>query len=126
MCAPPGQMIRDWQTESGTFFEPDNVRAARSMAVLGRTVAQRLFADSDPVGQEIQIAAPRFKVTGVLAPKGQTASSSAESDRGPEIRVNADRSTSRFKTDTIQSAEDTPIVLRQCLRPAPKRTMPCK
>jgi putative ABC transport system permease protein len=74
------QMIRDWQTDSGTFFEPDDVRAARSVAVLGRTVAQRLFADRDPVGQEIQIAALRVKVTGVLAPKGQTASGSDSDD----------------------------------------------
>jgi putative ABC transport system permease protein len=74
------QTIRDWQTDAGTFFEPDDVRAARSVAVLGRTVAQRIFTDSDPVGQEIQIAALRFKVTGVLAPKGQTASGSDSDD----------------------------------------------
>ena len=74
------QTIRDWQTDSGAFFGPDDVRAARSVAVLGRTVAQRIFAGSDPVGQEIQIAALRFKVTGVLAPKGQTASGSDSDD----------------------------------------------
>ncbi len=74
------QTIRDWQTDTGAFFGPDDVRAARSVAVLGRTVAQRIFADSDPVGQEIQIAALRFKVTGVLVPKGQTASGSDSDD----------------------------------------------
>ena len=74
------QVIRDWQTDSGAFFGPEDVRAARSVAVLGRTVAQRIFAGSDPVGQEIQIAALRFKVTGVLAPKGQTASGSDSDD----------------------------------------------
>ena len=74
------QVIRDWQTDSGAFFAPEDVRAARSVAVLGRTVAQRIFAGSDPVGQEIQIAALRFKVTGVLAPKGQTASGSDSDD----------------------------------------------
>jgi putative ABC transport system permease protein len=74
------QMIRDWQTDSGTFFEPDDVRAAHSVAVLGRTVAERLFADRNPVGQEIQIGALRFKVTGILAPKGQTASGSDSDD----------------------------------------------
>jgi putative ABC transport system permease protein len=36
------QVIRDWQTEAGAFFGPDDVRAARGVAVLGRTVAQRL------------------------------------------------------------------------------------
>ena len=74
------QVIRDWQTDSGAFFGPEDVRAVRSVAVLGRTVAQRIFAGSDPVGQEIQIAALRFKVTGVLAPKGQTASGSDSDD----------------------------------------------
>jgi ABC-type antimicrobial peptide transport system permease subunit len=70
------QTIRDCQTDTGAFFGRDDVRAARSVAVLGRTVAQRIFADGDPVGQQIQIAALRFKVTGVLVPKGQTASGS--------------------------------------------------
>jgi putative ABC transport system permease protein len=74
------QVIRNWQTDSGVFFGPDDVRAARSVAVLGRTVAQRIFAGSDPVGQEIQIAALRFKVMGVLTPKGQTASGSDSDD----------------------------------------------
>ncbi len=74
------QTIRDWQTDAGAFFGPDDVRAARGVAVLGRTVAQRIFAEGDPVGQEIQIAALRFKVTGVLAPKGQTASGSDSDD----------------------------------------------
>jgi putative ABC transport system permease protein len=74
------QTIRDWPTDSGAFFGPDDVRAARSVAVLGRTVAQRTFADRDPVGEEIQIAALRFKVVGVLARKGQTASGGDSDD----------------------------------------------
>ncbi len=74
------QEIRDWQTDSGSFFGPEDVRTARSVAVLGRTVAQRVFPGSDPVGQEIQIAALRFMVTGVLAQKGQTASGSDSDD----------------------------------------------
>ncbi len=74
------QTIRDWQTDAGAFFGPDDVRAARNVAVLGRTVAQRLFDGADPVGQEIQVAALRFKVAGVLAAKGQTASGSDSDD----------------------------------------------
>jgi putative ABC transport system permease protein len=74
------QTIRDWETEAGAFFGPDDVRGARGVAVLGRTVAQRIFADGDPVGQEIQVAAVRFKVTGVLVAKGQTASGSDSDD----------------------------------------------
>jgi putative ABC transport system permease protein len=74
------QTIRDWQMDQGAFFGPDDVRGARGVAVLGRTVALRLFADGGAVGQEIQVGALRFKVTGVLAPKGQTASGSDSDD----------------------------------------------
>jgi putative ABC transport system permease protein len=74
------QTIRDWQTESGSFFGPEDVRAGRAVAILGRTVAQRIFGDMDPVSQEIQIAATRFKVMGVLTPKGQTASGNDSDD----------------------------------------------
>src|SRR5436305_6600646 len=33
-------VIRDWQTTSGDFFGPDDVRSSRKVAVLGSTVAQ--------------------------------------------------------------------------------------
>ena len=74
------QTIRDWPAASGDFFAADDVRGARKVAVLGKTVADRLFNGSDPVGQEIQIRNVPFKVTGVLAPKGQTASGSDSDD----------------------------------------------
>ncbi|HKR64928.1 MAG TPA: ABC transporter permease [Thermoanaerobaculia bacterium] len=74
------QTIRDWQTSSGDFFSADDVRANRRIAVLGNTVAQNLFPGEDPVGAEIQIRSAIFKVIGVLAPKGQTASGSDSDD----------------------------------------------
>jgi putative ABC transport system permease protein len=72
--------IRDWQTTSGDFFGADDVRGNRKVAVLGQTVAQNLFPDQDPVGAEVQIRNAIFKVVGVLAPKGQTASGSDSDD----------------------------------------------
>jgi len=74
------QTIRDWQTEKGDFFSADDVRAVRAVAVLGHTVAQNIFGADDPTGEEIQIGATRFKVTGVLVPKGQTASGNDSDD----------------------------------------------
>jgi putative ABC transport system permease protein len=74
------QTIRDWQTDAGAFFGADDVRAARSVAVLGRTVARNIFGEDDPTGAEIQLGASRFKVTGVLAQKGQTATGSDSDD----------------------------------------------
>jgi putative ABC transport system permease protein len=74
------QTIRDWATADGAFFGADDVRGLRTVAVLGRTVAQRLFADSEPVGQEVQIGKVPFTVVGVLVPKGQTAAGNDSDD----------------------------------------------
>jgi putative ABC transport system permease protein len=73
------QTIRDWQT-SGDFFTADDVRSIHKVVVLGNTVAQNLFPGQDPVGSEIQIRNSVYKVVGVLAPKGQTASGSDSDD----------------------------------------------
>jgi putative ABC transport system permease protein len=74
------QAIRDWTTDDGGFFGDDDVRGQRAVAVIGKTVAQRLFGDSEPVGQDIQIAKSPFKVVGVLTAKGQNASGNDSDD----------------------------------------------
>jgi len=74
------QTIRDWQTSSGDFFTADDVRSLHKVVLLGNTVAQNLFPGQDPVGSEIQIRNSVYKVAGVLAAKGQTASGSDSDD----------------------------------------------
>ncbi len=74
------QTIRDWPATTGDFFSDDDVRANRKVAVLGSTVAANLFPDQDPVGAEIQIRNVPFKIVGVLAPKGQTATGTDSDD----------------------------------------------
>jgi putative ABC transport system permease protein len=74
------QTIRDWQTATGDFFSADDVRSNRKVIVLGSTVAQNLFPDQDPTGAEIQIRNSVYKVAGVLAPKGQSASGTDADD----------------------------------------------
>ncbi len=72
--------IRDWQVESGRVFDESDVRGMRKVALLGRTVADVLFPDQDPVGQQLQIRNVPFQVIGVLASKGQTAQGSDQDD----------------------------------------------
>jgi putative ABC transport system permease protein len=72
--------IRDWGVRSGRFFDEDDVRASRKVAVLGGTVADGLFPDQDPVGQEIRLRNQPFEIIGVLARKGQTANGSDQDD----------------------------------------------
>ena len=77
---PDFQTIRNWDTQAGTFFNADDVRGGRTVAVIGQTVASQLFQDRDPVGQTIQIGKVPFTVMGELAPKGQTANGSDSDD----------------------------------------------
>ncbi len=73
-------LIRDWTTESGTFFQDADARALRKVAVLGKTVAEALFPGQDPVGQRIQLRGVPFQIIGVLTRKGQTAEGADQDD----------------------------------------------
>jgi putative ABC transport system permease protein len=64
--------IRDWQVQVGEFFTAADVRTAARVIVLGKTVADNLFLDTDPVGQMVRLHNLPFRVIGVLAPKGQS------------------------------------------------------
>ncbi|HXG93551.1 MAG TPA: ABC transporter permease [Blastocatellia bacterium] len=63
--------IRAWPVATGEFFTEGDVRTAARVCVIGKTVADNLFAGSDPVGQTIRIRNLPFRVIGVLSAKGQ-------------------------------------------------------
>jgi putative ABC transport system permease protein len=73
-------LIRDWEVETGTFFDQSDVRSRRKVAVLGQTVAEALFPGVDPVGQTLRLRNVPFQVVGVLTEKGQTAGGSDQDD----------------------------------------------
>ncbi|MFN7138485.1 MAG: ABC transporter permease [Limisphaerales bacterium] len=72
--------IRAWQIASGGNFTETDVRSANKVALIGRTTAQTLFGDADPVGQIIRIKNAPFTVTGLLAPKGMSMMGSDQDD----------------------------------------------
>jgi putative ABC transport system permease protein len=62
--------IRSWKISSGSMFSDQDVRSVAKVCVIGKTVADQLFANSDPVGQTLRIRNIPFKVLGVLDSKG--------------------------------------------------------
>jgi len=62
---------RDWPTTSGRVFSQDDVDGAAKVAILGQTVAQSLFGDTDPIGQTVRVKKLLCTVVGVLDSKGQ-------------------------------------------------------
>ncbi len=72
--------IRDIKLDYGEMFTMDQVRSAAKICVLGKTVVDNLFPDSDPVGQQIRIRNIPFTVIGVTKPKGQSATGQDQDD----------------------------------------------
>lgn len=68
---PDMMSIKQWTVGQGSFFTDEDVDGANMVAVLGKTVADNLFASgADPVGAKIRINKLSFTVVGVLNSKG--------------------------------------------------------
>ncbi|GAA3448550.1 ABC transporter permease [Dactylosporangium matsuzakiense] len=67
----------------GTYLTRSDVDTNRRVAVLGWSVAHKLFGDRDAVGQQLTIAGVRFRVVGVFEQLGQ----SLGIDRDNEVHV---------------------------------------
>lgn len=64
--------LREWPAASGEIFTQRDVDGATKVALVGKTVVEKLFGDEDPLGKIIRIKKIPFKVIGVLSGKGQS------------------------------------------------------
>jgi putative ABC transport system permease protein len=71
---PPFQEIRSITIGDGRFYNWDDERAARRVAVLGSDANRQLFAGNKAVGQTISVGAFPYTVIGVMAFKEQDSS----------------------------------------------------
>jgi putative ABC transport system permease protein len=78
--SPDYLAIRQWDLADGTMFTEADVRAAAKVCVLGKTTADKLFPDDDPVGKNIRIKNVPVKVLGVLRSKGVSMFGSDQDD----------------------------------------------
>lgn len=62
---------RSWPLVAGNAFTDSDVRSATRVALIGKTAAENLFGDEDPVGKTLRIRQSPFVIVGVLATKGQ-------------------------------------------------------
>ncbi|WP_119154790.1 ABC transporter permease [Caldimonas tepidiphila] len=73
-------VARDWALAAGRDFEPGELASAGKVALIGRTVAQQLFGDADPLDQVIRVRRVPLTVVGVLEGKGQNATGQDQDD----------------------------------------------
>jgi putative ABC transport system permease protein len=67
---PSYATTRDYKLASGSMFTSQDVKKHRRLVVIGPTVAQSLFAGSDPVGQTLRVNGTLFTVAGLTVAKG--------------------------------------------------------
>ena len=72
--------IRDMQAEKGNLFYTSDIENSNKICVIGKTVADNLFGDTDPIDKIIRIRNIPFKVAGVLKAKGQNVNGNDQDD----------------------------------------------
>ncbi|MGA2247325.1 MAG: ABC transporter permease [Verrucomicrobiota bacterium] len=68
--SPEYPQIRNWTIASGSMFTDQDVRSLAKSAVIGKTVADELFPNQNPIGETIRIRNLPFLVIGLLRSKG--------------------------------------------------------
>ncbi len=59
------------KVQSGSFWPDEDNEQARAFVVLGAKVRRELFPGENPLGQYLRVGGQRFRVVGVMEPKGQ-------------------------------------------------------
>jgi putative ABC transport system permease protein len=68
--SPDYPYIKNWNVVQGAMFTEQDVKTLAKVAVIGKTVADQLFPNEDPVGQTLRIRNLPFRIVGVLDVKG--------------------------------------------------------
>ena len=70
-AGPEMNRIFSMTVQSGSFLPDDDPTQARALVVLGAKVRQELFAGQNPLGSYLRVGSQRYRVIGVMEPKGQ-------------------------------------------------------
>ena len=86
---------------SGRFLPRDNPAAPRALAVLGSKVRRELFGTATPLGQRIRIGGHRYRVVGVMEPKGDVLGF----DLDDAVYIPAARALELFNRDSLMEID---------------------
>jgi putative ABC transport system permease protein len=64
--------VRQFDVGRGRFLTNLDIKRSNQVVVLGATLAERFFGNSDPVGQQLRLKNVSFQVIGVLQAKGSS------------------------------------------------------
>jgi len=73
--------IQNHSLLKGRFFDEDEDKGLRRVAVIGETVVKNIFENQEPIGEAILIGKVPFEVIGILSPKGLDLYGADQDDR---------------------------------------------
>jgi putative ABC transport system permease protein len=85
----------------GTFLPRDDLQHPRSVAVLGAKAYQELFGSTQALGQRIRVGGQRYRVVGIMEPKGQMLGM----DLDDSVYIPAARGLELFNRDGVQEID---------------------
>ncbi len=114
--------VRNYQVDFGDFISDSQLDSKATVIVLGSTVAENLFGDSDPIGQTVRVSVfgrtgANVRVIGVLASKGGSSAQNSDDQAfmpltTVQTRLNPARSAQAadlVSTVTVQVASEDSI-----------------
>ncbi len=98
--------ISNINTSDGRFLTNSDVAAAARVAVIGQTVANKLFPDLNPIGETVRINRVPFTIIGLLESKG----SNLGNDNDDQIIVPISTLRQRLSTAAAQGPDDVTLL----------------
>ena len=98
---PDAPEVWQFRTTTGRYLPPDDPVTARPFAVLGATLRQELFGHDNPLGRYVRIGGDRYRVIGVMEPKGQMLGF----DLDDAIYIPASRALDMFNRDSLMEVD---------------------
>jgi putative ABC transport system permease protein len=68
---PQAPLIWQWDVRIGSFWPDGDPHQGANMVVLGTKLKRELFREENALGELVWIGGTRFRVTGIMEPKGQ-------------------------------------------------------
>lgn len=66
------KLISSLKTDKGRFFSQSDTDSGRHVAVIGPTVAAKLFSGGESLGEQVDVAGIKYTIIGVTAKRGST------------------------------------------------------
>jgi putative ABC transport system permease protein len=105
-ATPDYGIVSNVTASEGRFLSDADVGAAARVAVIGQTVANKIFQEDVPIGQTIRINRVPFTVIGILESKG----SNLGNDNDDQIVVPLSTMRQRLSTSALQGPDDVQLI----------------